>query len=264
MAFALLNPLAAPWQHLGLRYLLAPADLPPELSLCGSSSETAAPAPSGTRSAPVPPSAPAARRPGCPAPQSVAAPADSRPHAAPQADRTPSARAGHAWQPLAPALWPDAWQQRLRQTRPGRIVWTYWNLGNDLSGVETPGRQQRSAFFQRLLQALHHPAGSHTFWPVCLPASGQPAQNGPAAPQPQADVFWSGLPRLGARGVVIMGSAAVDAVQLPGSLRPLQHTIYRGHRVWVLWDVDNMLSESQRYSQMLAMLRQALHPLIYR
>ena len=33
MAFASVSPLAAPWQRLGLRYLLSPVDLPPELSL---------------------------------------------------------------------------------------------------------------------------------------------------------------------------------------------------------------------------------------
>lgn len=307
MAFTLLSPLAAPWQSLGLRYLLAPADLPPELSLPGNgipapasgrradsttSSRSSMPPrapqaaqrtphparhpeqPAGQgatpysgqpRPAPVPASGPHADAPSGPVGPAAGqrpAPRPVRPPVPPRDISDRAERPGRVWRPLAPALWPDVWQQRLQKTRPGRIVWTYWNLGNDLSGVDTPGRQERSAFFQRLLQALQHPQGSHTFWPVCLPAAVPSAEE--AALQANADVFWSGLPRLGARGVVIMGSAAVDAVQLPGGLRPLQHTIHRGHRVWVLWDVDNMLHENQRYGQMLAMLQQAFHPLIYR
>lgn len=72
------------------------------------------------------------------------------------------------------------------------------------------------------------------------------------------DVFWSGVSRLGARGVVVMGSAAVKALALPGNLRPLQQTRHRGHLVWVLWDVDYLLHEDQRYAAMLAFLRRAL------
>lgn len=299
MAFTLLSPLAAPWQSLGLRYLLAPADLPPEPSPPGNGVPAPATgrqaAPAGSPRSPRPARAPHPARHIPPPAGQGTAPDSGRPRpasmpasgpqadslsgpAAPAAGQRPASRPartsvpprdvsdraerpGRVWRPLAPALWPDVWQQRLQKTRPGRIVWTYWNLGNDLSGVDTPGRQERSAFFQRLLQALQHPQGSHTFWPVCLPAA---PSAGEAALQANADVFWSGLPRLGARGVVIMGSAAVDAVQLPGGLRPLQHTIHRGHRVWVLWDVDNMLHESQRYGRMLAMLQQAFHPLIYR
>ena len=75
---------------------------------------------------------------------------------------------------------------------------------------------------------------------------------------PHADAFWSGTARLGARGVVVMGSAAVKALGLPPGLRPLQQTRYRGHMVWVLWDVDNLLQFDQRYASMLALLRDAL------
>ena len=52
--------------------------------------------------------------------------------------------------------------------------------------------------------------------------------------------------------------AAVKALGLPPGLRPLQQTRYRGHMVWVLWDVDYMQREDQRYASMLAFLRQSL------
>lgn len=170
------------------------------------------------------------------------------------------------WKPLAPDVWPPLWRRQLERTRPGLVLWTYWNLGLDLCNARAEGQMERRAFLQKLLQDLAHPAGTHTFWPAGLPEEGA-AQ--PAAPPvasaaredglvPHADAFWSGASRLGARGVVVMGSAAVKALGLPSGLRPLQQARYRGHMVWVLWDVDYMQREDQRYASMLAFLRQAL------
>ena len=77
-----------------------------------------------------------------------------------------------------------------------------------------------------------------------------------------ADVFWSGAAQLKARGVVVMGSAAANAVALPGGLRPPQQIRHRGKLVWVLWDVDNLLQFDQRYASMLALLREALRHIL--
>ena len=168
-----------------------------------------------------------------------------------------------AWLPLPPHVWPSPWQTRLEQTRPGPVLWTYWNLGPDMCDPQTPGRLERRQFLQRLLQDLGHPAGTHTFWPSCLPPD--PAALPTAEPQVQdntymanPDVFWSGAMQLKARGVVVMGSAAARAVALPGGLRPPQQIRHRGKLVWVLWDVDNLLQFDQRYASMLALLRDAL------
>ena len=139
------------------------------------------------------------------------------------------------------------------------MLWTYWNLGLDLCDPQAEGRLERRAFLQKLRQDLAHPAGTHTFWPAGMPAA--PEDRTPDMDEglvPHADAFWSGTSRLGARGVVVMGSAAVKALGLPPGLRPLQQTRYRGHMVWVLWDVDYMQREDQRYASMLAFLRQSL------
>ena len=168
-----------------------------------------------------------------------------------------------AWLPLPPHVWPSPWQTRLEQTRPGPVLWTYWNLGPDMCDPQTPGRLERRQFLQRLLQDLGHPVGTHTFWPSCLPPD--PAALPTAEPQVQdntymanPDVFWSGAMQHKARGVVVMGSAAARAVALPGGLRPPQQIRHRGKLVWVLWDVDNLLQFDQRYASMLALLRDAL------
>lgn len=204
----------------------------------------------------------------------------------PALGRSAPARNEDAWRPLPPHTWPAPWQQRLAATRPGLVLWTYWKLGQDLEGLRDEGQAARRAFLQRLLADLGHPGGTHTFWPACLPTASAlrsgsptasrdalavpPASSGAAAPHgmegsapcgdaaANPDAFWSGVSRLGARGVVVMGSAAVKALALPGTLRPLQQTRHRGHLVWVLWDVDYLLHEEQRYAAMLAFLRRAL------
>ncbi|WP_418473865.1 hypothetical protein [Desulfovibrio sp.] len=291
MAFAPVNPLAAPWQARGLDWLLMPEDLPPELSLCVM--------PDAVPAAPVrrpQPAAPRAPRPVRPLPSQLqqegqgsasAAPAQavrqggalvaspapaapapeqrrpSRPQSAEQAPET--AAPVRSWRPLPPHVWPAVWQERLSRTRQGRVVWTYWNLGPDLCEAQAPGKAQRSAFFRRLMQDLAYPAGTSTFWPACLPdPDAMPASPAPAEGedrpryQPNADVFWSGVQALHARAVVVMGSVAARALGLPAGVRPLQQLRHRGTLVWVLWDVEFLLDEPQRYAAMLAFVRRAL------
>ena len=170
-----------------------------------------------------------------------------------------NAASGPPWKPLPPHVWPAPWRQQLEKSRPGLVLWTYWHLGLDLCDPQAEGRLERRAFLQKLLQDLAHPAGTHTFWPAGMPVA--PEDRTPGTDQslvPHADAFWSGTSRLGARGVVVMGSAAVKALGLPPGLRPLQQTRYRGHMVWVLWDVDYLQREDQRYASMLAFLQQSL------
>lgn len=292
MAFAPVNPLAAPWQARGLDWLLMPEDLPPELSLCVM--PDAVPAAPVRRPQPAAPRAPrpvrplpsqlqqegqgsasaapaqAVRQGGAPvASPAPAAPAPeqrrpSRPQPAEQAPET--AASVRSWRPLPPHVWPAVWQERLSRTRQGRVVWTYWNLGPDLCEAQAPGKAQRSAFFRRLMQDLAYPAGTSTFWPACLPdPDAMPASPAPAEGedrpryQPNADVFWSGVQALHARAVVVMGSVAARALGLPAGVRPLQQLRHRGTLVWVLWDVEFLLDEPQRYAAMLAFVRRALH-----
>lgn len=294
MAFAPVNPLAAPWQARGLHCLLMPGDLPPELSLCAM--PDAVPAAPVRRPQPAAPRAPRPVRPlpsqlhqedrdrasaapaqavrqGCapaasPAASAPAAsaPEQRRPARLRPAEQAPAAvAAARSWRPLPPHVWPAVWQERLSRTRQGRVVWTYWNLGPDLCEAQAPGKAQRSAFFRRLMQDLAYPAGTSTFWPACLPdPDAMPASPAPAEGedrpryQPNADVFWSGVQALHARAVVVMGSVAARALGLPAGVRPLQQLRHRGTLVWVLWDVEFLLDEPQRYAAMLAFVRRAL------
>lgn len=283
MAFALVNPVSALWQRRGLTTLLMPEGYDAFAAPQQEASRGASANAQGQTHAAQPARE---RQPWQQSPQ-LASPAPNReaqaqrrphmstgPDAAQAANRTapyadPVAEQGKAaaWLPLPPHVWPAPWQARLKQTRPGPVLWTYWNLGPDLCNPQTPGRMERRQFLQRLLNDLGHPAGTHTFWPSCLPPD--PAALPPAVPPmsdngfaANADVFWSGAAQLRARGVVVMGSAAANAVALPGGLRPPQQIRHRGKLVWVLWDVDNLLQFDQRYASMLALLREALRHIL--
>lgn len=255
MAFADLSFAAALWHGRGLRYLAAPADLPPELSLCAPPSAARPAVTSGRSPRPAAGDATVERRP-------------QRPQRQPREQAPAAPVAGNRWRPLPPAELPDPWRRRLAATRPGLVAWTYWNLGPDLAAAagndrrEDSGEQARAArraFLGRLLRDLAHPAGTHTFWPACLPDSAAPDAAEPSF-APHADAFWSGAVHLGCRAVIVMGSAAVRALGLPGTVRPLGQLRWRGQLVLVLRDVDALAQDMTRYGPTLAFLRQGLGP----
>lgn len=263
MAFTLINPVNALWQRRGLSCLLMPEGFNAFAArqTCEAHLEPANQATGEKQHRPPRPLAKTSAIPrAAQAKTPTTAPAFGKTVAA-QEPRRPD-----LWHPLPPHAWPEPWRGRLKQTRPGLVLWTYWNLGPDLSDPQVQGRKERRVFLQRLLQDLGHPAGTHTFWPACLPqgpeappSSLTTEHDGYAANQ---DVFWSGVHQLKARGVVVMGSAAATAVGLQGGLRPPQQIRHRGRLIWVLWDVDNLLHFEQRYASMLAFLRQGMIPVL--
>lgn len=265
MAFADLSFTAALWRGRGLCWLTAGADLPPGLSLTAEASATAAPPAPVARSG-RPPSSASSRAVRPPRPAAREEQARERP--APQA-ATP-AQTSPRWRPQAPDTLPHAWQSRLAATRPGLVAWTYWNLAQDLSAAggsaagedaDAEARALRRSFLGRLLRELAHPAGTHTFWPACMPDAPQGAAEEDVpdfAAHPEA--FWSGAAHLGCRAVIVMGSAAVRALGLPGNARPLSQLRWRGQHVLVLWEVDSLAQDAARFGPTLAFLRQALGP----
>ena len=252
-----LSPTLRPWLESGVEFLLADAPLPAPYSLCLEAEPSRRPqtaracaetadSRSMARSAPPlrqeaarrPPSVPEVSRRRPPAPPIPAA--ESAPPAAPAAAPMPV---------LPPDHWPAVWRERLAATRPAVVLWTYWTLGEDLCLRPDSARRE---LFRRLLGDLGHPAGTHSFWPAALPGGHGLEANGP--------VFWSGVDILKARALVVMGSPAVKALELPPRLRPFQQTRHNGRMVVVLRDVDFLVEETHRYDAVREFLRQALAP----
>ena len=175
--------------------------------------------------------------------------------ASPGARPRPEAHAPQA--ASCPADWPAAWRERLKKTRTAPVVWTYWELGRDLCGTPDPKRRE---LLQELLRDLGHPPGTHSFWPMALPA-----QNGDDEQELEANIplFWEGIKLLHSRAVMIMGSQALRALALPErmrSMRPFQQARCRGVLLIVLPAPDMLIREAQRTQALREFLRQALAP----
>lgn len=292
-----LLPALRPWQRAGVEFLLAEHSLPAPWSLCIAAPPplparaTSARSAMGTRPAPsrvpsAPPaeeyarSAPvsAARQGYRPAPPATSAISGPTPvtTSAPSSGFAPSAppASGTSLPPAAgppPALWPAVWQERLTKTAPAVVLWTYWALGEDLCLRPDPARR---ALLQKLLGDLGHPSGTHSFWPAALPASTASPTASPTAPpdapqeadaspkelQANPEIFWAGVQALKARALVVMGSPALKALDLPPRLRPFQQTRHQGRLIVVLRDVDFLAKESHRYDAVREFLKQALAP----
>lgn len=291
MAFADVNLAALAWQNLGLHYLLQDGDLPDFASQHLASALIRV---NGSQGKGQKPDSASARpdRPGWrqdagrnfsqrqPAGRQdrQAATGSDRSQTGGQPGRHSTRQSGHTRtagpdssgnsapakqaspQVLPPELWPLAWQQRLARTRPGRIAWTYRELGRDFLSAEDPATARRREFFGRLIRDLSHPAGSHTFWPACLPARTPDGSLGENQYDPR--VYWSGLKKLGARGIVVMDREVARAIGLPDTLRPLQQIMHNGFFVWFLWDAEVMSNDLERYGSMLAYLRSALRMIV--
>ena len=158
-----------------------------------------------------------------------------------------------------PALWPPAWQERLKKSRIAPVIWTYWELGNDLCGTPDPKRRE---LLWGLLNDLAHPSGTHSFWPLALPD-----QDGGVEQELQANapVFWEGVGLLHGRAVVIMGSQALRSLALPDrllALRPFRQVRHQGRLLIVLPSPDMLIRESRRIQALREFLRQALAPFV--
>lgn len=105
--------------------------------------------------------------------------------------------------------WPETWLA-LKNRRPlppsPLVLWTYFGLGEDLTGVPD---ETRKKVIVRMLMELRHPGGTHVFWPCNLPGE----ENGAA-------LFWSGVKLLNPRVLLLFGSDTRDILAMPKTLFP--------------------------------------------
>lgn len=100
------------------------------------------------------------------------------------------------------SLWTDYWNKAAKNPK---VIFTYYELGQDLSGGADP---QRRVFLKKFLTRLSWPAGTTTFWPV-----GAFHDN---IIHVDADLFWRGAVKLMAGYLACFGQRALDVV-CPGA-----------------------------------------------
>lgn len=97
---------------------------------------------------------------------------------------------------------PPPWSQVWKKLHPPyTMVWTYWQLSEDLGSAP---RLERQHLFKSILAQLGWPRGSVAFWPLSA-FDGQTHTL-------QLDLFWSGVQALQAELVVIFGVQAFQTL----------------------------------------------------
>jgi hypothetical protein len=97
-----------------------------------------------------------------------------------------------------PPPWSTVWSTL---SPPYTMVWTYWQLSEDLG--PSPD-QQRRTLFKTILTSLCWPRGSVAFWPLTSYA--------PPDHTPRLDIFWSGVSALQAQMIVVFGARAFQTI----------------------------------------------------
>ncbi|MCT4625876.1 hypothetical protein [Halodesulfovibrio sp.] len=149
-----------------------------------------------------------------------------------------------------PEEWPEQWQGYWSKVQiPSPVVWTYWSLGDDLSGHADAKRRE---ILKKLISSINLPRGTSSFWPVA--ASGAVA--GDLTPAPE--IFLAGLRRLRPRYSVVFGSKALKSFMPDSTLRPYLFTQFLGHRLIALPDVDYLVKSPNMLAPVVAYLRTAI------
>ncbi len=216
MAFALLTPHARQLKALGLKFLVTHAECP--YSPCAvrknqpatarPAARPAVPPASGTRY--TPPPRPAWSRDA--QTRQNTRPVQVRPQGQSQRQGQ-TCTDSYAPKSVADNIaWPEDWQKLLARTKPGRIGWTYTDLGYDLSGYAS---SERRKYLQELLAFMHLPKGSSTFWPIGLPKK---CSDGSITLDIRPDLFWAGVDKLGIRAIIFLDSGAAAKTGCAGIL----------------------------------------------
>ena len=152
-----------------------------------------------------------------------------------------------------PGLWPESWQALLARTRSAPILWSYPELGLDLSGR---GSSERSACLREIIGKLQLPKGTSTFWPMPAPEADE---SGVCEGPPRGSLFAEGVRLLQPSVIVLLGIRAVELSGLELTLRtPFTQQILRGMLFVLLPDFSALLSNGSLPDKSCVFLRTAL------
>lgn len=148
----------------------------------------------------------------------------------------------------SPSQWPTPWRDWFMKCVPAPVLWTYHELGADVTG--TGHSQERSAFLKRLIADLALPKGSSVFWPSSMPSAG-----GDLSPAPHAPLFAAGLRLLQPRVVVVFGDAALEDMDMRDRVRPFGQIMVEGKILVCLPDIGELLRGDAQRASVISLLR---------
>lgn len=195
-------------------------------------------------------------------PREASSPAFSTPHA--PGDASPSTP-GPASALPAPAAWPPAWRELFSALRPAPVLWSYAELGLDLSGQ---GSTERSATLKQIIGTLQLPRGTSVFWPQYLPGeSGEQCSGAVCSTVSPLAYFASGLELLSPKTVILLGCSEALAEEFGfANAAPYSQRIVRGRLYIHLPDMAQLTVDAQLVERACIFLRNALtaYPSLFR
>lgn len=180
---------------------------------------------------------------------------------------------------VARSQWPPVWQEWGQKLGSSLVIWTYFELGDDLLNPSL----ERRALMQRILGSLQHPKGTHAFWPMSAPQAAMPQSL--ASPHsndtdiaiaridhtnratesqliPCPDLFWSGVAQAKARFVIVLGENAFQFLGTGLPWMPHYPTQYQGKKLILEKDPADLLQDEKALEGVIALLRTALAPVL--
>jgi hypothetical protein len=103
-----------------------------------------------------------------------------------------------------------------------------------------------------MLMELHHPGGTHVFWPYVLPGECVGDRSEPS-------LFWSGVRLLNPRVILLFGSDTRDALSMPKTLHPFCQKRIWGKLIVQLPRPQSLASDEPLFQSVQAFLAQLLH-----
>lgn len=147
----------------------------------------------------------------------------------------------------------DEWRLLLDKLSSAPVLWTYPDLGLDMTGH---ANAERSALLRQLIAALGLPRGSSTFWPYRLSSASS------AESAVQAACFALGFAKANPKAIILFGAQTpVDTGIAAGPGRPFTHFLYKGALTLLLPDINALLADAQLVQRAIAFLRAALSDL---
>lgn len=165
----------------------------------------------------------------------------------------PLAFASRAAVPRDLAAWPAPWRDWAVKTAPAPVLWTYHELGADLTGI---GRSaERSGFFKNIIGELRLPKGSSVFWPSAMPVADSAAAGEPLA---NAAVFSAGIARLSPQVVIVFGERALTDIGLGGAVRYFGQIMVEGRLLLLVPEIQALLQNQAQRASTVSLLRAVL------
>lgn len=146
----------------------------------------------------------------------------------------------------SPAEWPEPWAGWFAKTTPASVLWTYHELGADVTGIGHS--RERSGFFKGLIGELKLPKGSSVFWPTAMPSPD-------TSLQANSPLFAAGLRLLMPRVIVVFGESALADMGLSGSVTQFGQVMVEGKLLVLLPGIEELLCGEAQRSSAVSLLR---------